>query len=173
MFWSILDPCMGTQPWWHASASLLWFLANRSSFTRSNSPTLCMYVWHEWLTMQVASLLWLEQMVIQYLFLYLRLFPSPSPLPFFLPSSFLSLQSLPYLSLPSPSFILPFSLLPPTPHPLSLSLPPSFLSFPLSFLLPPPSSPQGHWVFLANCHLSLSWMPQLDKLVEEELQVQL
>lgn len=29
---------------------------------------------------------------------------------------------------------------------------------------------QGHWVFLANCHLSLSWMPQLDKLVEEELQ---
>ena len=24
----------------------------------------------------------------------------------------------------------------------------------------------GHWVFLANCHLSLSWMPQLDKLVE-------
>ena len=29
---------------------------------------------------------------------------------------------------------------------------------------------QGHWVFLANCHLSLSWMPQLDKIVEEELQ---
>ena len=25
---------------------------------------------------------------------------------------------------------------------------------------------QGNWVFLANCHLSLSWMPQLDKLVE-------
>jgi len=24
----------------------------------------------------------------------------------------------------------------------------------------------GHWVFLANCHLSLSWMPQLDKLIE-------
>ncbi|KAM9407837.1 LOW QUALITY PROTEIN: dynein axonemal heavy chain 2 [Salvelinus alpinus] len=24
----------------------------------------------------------------------------------------------------------------------------------------------GHWVFLANCHLCLSWMPQLDKLVE-------
>lgn len=24
----------------------------------------------------------------------------------------------------------------------------------------------GHWVFLANCHLSLSWMPQLDKIVE-------
>lgn len=30
---------------------------------------------------------------------------------------------------------------------------------------------QGNWVFLANCHLSLSWMPQLDKLVEQ-LQVQ-
>ena len=27
--------------------------------------------------------------------------------------------------------------------------------------------PQGNWVFLANCHLSLSWMPQLDKLVEQ------
>ncbi|XP_028810290.1 dynein heavy chain 2, axonemal isoform X2 [Denticeps clupeoides] len=25
----------------------------------------------------------------------------------------------------------------------------------------------GHWVFLANCHLSLSWMPHLDKLVEQ------
>nr|XP_020476144.1 LOW QUALITY PROTEIN: dynein heavy chain 2, axonemal [Monopterus albus] len=25
----------------------------------------------------------------------------------------------------------------------------------------------GHWVFLANCHLSLSWMPDLDKLVEQ------
>lgn len=24
----------------------------------------------------------------------------------------------------------------------------------------------GNWVFLANCHLSLSWMPRLDKLVE-------
>ncbi|XP_040202767.1 dynein heavy chain 2, axonemal [Rana temporaria] len=30
---------------------------------------------------------------------------------------------------------------------------------------------QGQWVFLANCHLSLSWMPQLDKLVEQ-LQVE-
>ncbi|KAK2862756.1 hypothetical protein Q5P01_002289 [Channa striata] len=29
----------------------------------------------------------------------------------------------------------------------------------------------GHWVFLANCHLSLSWMPDLDKLVEQ-LQVE-
>uniref|UniRef100_A0A3B4XCN1 Dynein axonemal heavy chain 2 n=1 Tax=Seriola lalandi dorsalis TaxID=1841481 RepID=A0A3B4XCN1_SERLL len=29
----------------------------------------------------------------------------------------------------------------------------------------------GQWVFLANCHLSLSWMPDLDKLVEQ-LQVQ-
>lgn len=25
---------------------------------------------------------------------------------------------------------------------------------------------QGNWVFLANCHLSLSWMPDLDKIVE-------
>lgn len=24
----------------------------------------------------------------------------------------------------------------------------------------------GNWVFLANCHLSLSWMPALDKIVE-------
>jgi dynein heavy chain len=24
----------------------------------------------------------------------------------------------------------------------------------------------GHWVFLANCHLMTSWLPQLDKLVE-------
>ena len=24
----------------------------------------------------------------------------------------------------------------------------------------------GHWVFLANCHLSISWMPLLDKIVE-------
>uniref|UniRef100_A0A0A9VY83 Dynein heavy chain 2, axonemal n=2 Tax=Lygus hesperus TaxID=30085 RepID=A0A0A9VY83_LYGHE len=24
----------------------------------------------------------------------------------------------------------------------------------------------GHWVFLANCHLSLSWMPSLDKIIE-------
>uniref|UniRef100_A0A3B4XCW8 Dynein heavy chain ATP-binding dynein motor region domain-containing protein n=1 Tax=Seriola lalandi dorsalis TaxID=1841481 RepID=A0A3B4XCW8_SERLL len=30
---------------------------------------------------------------------------------------------------------------------------------------------EGQWVFLANCHLSLSWMPDLDKLVEQ-LQVQ-
>ncbi|XP_061620043.1 LOW QUALITY PROTEIN: dynein axonemal heavy chain 2 [Phyllopteryx taeniolatus] len=30
---------------------------------------------------------------------------------------------------------------------------------------------KGHWVFLANCHLSLSWMPELDKLVEQ-LEVQ-
>lgn len=24
----------------------------------------------------------------------------------------------------------------------------------------------GHWVFLANCHLSLSWMPELDELIK-------
>lgn len=27
-------------------------------------------------------------------------------------------------------------------------------------------SKNGHWVFLANCHLSLSWMPDLDKIVD-------
>lgn len=26
---------------------------------------------------------------------------------------------------------------------------------------------EGNWVFLANCHLSLSWMPKLDKLIEQ------
>ena len=30
---------------------------------------------------------------------------------------------------------------------------------------------KGNWGCLANCHLSLSWMPQLDKLVEQ-LQVE-
>ncbi|KAM8871594.1 dynein axonemal heavy chain 2 isoform 7-T7 [Synchiropus picturatus] len=29
----------------------------------------------------------------------------------------------------------------------------------------------GHWLFLANCHLLLSWMPQLDRVVEQ-LEVQ-
>lgn len=26
---------------------------------------------------------------------------------------------------------------------------------------------KGHWVFLANCHLSLTWMPQLDKIIDQ------
>jgi dynein heavy chain len=25
---------------------------------------------------------------------------------------------------------------------------------------------QGHWVFLANCHLMASWLPALEKIVE-------
>lgn len=25
---------------------------------------------------------------------------------------------------------------------------------------------KGHWIYLANCHLSLSWMPDLDKIVD-------
>lgn len=25
---------------------------------------------------------------------------------------------------------------------------------------------KGYWVYLANCHLSLSWMPALDKIIE-------
>ena len=27
----------------------------------------------------------------------------------------------------------------------------------------------GNWVFVASCHLRLSWMPELDQLVEEKL----
>ena len=49
---------------------------------------------------------------------------------------------------------------------ISLVMELSTAIFPVS--LPPL---QGNWVFLANCHLSLSWMPQLDKLVEQ-LQVE-
>eukprot|EP00128_Syssomonas_multiformis_P018161 Colp12_sorted_trinity150504_noHs@17584 len=30
---------------------------------------------------------------------------------------------------------------------------------------------EGNWVFLANCHLSISWMPELDKMIER-LQVE-
>ncbi|CAF4716798.1 unnamed protein product [Rotaria socialis] len=26
---------------------------------------------------------------------------------------------------------------------------------------------KGHWVFLANCHLSISWLPELEKIVEQ------
>ena len=26
---------------------------------------------------------------------------------------------------------------------------------------------QGNWVFLQNCHLSISWMPALDNIIEE------
>ena len=25
---------------------------------------------------------------------------------------------------------------------------------------------QGHWVYFANCHLSISWMPKLEQLIE-------
>ncbi|CAF0769681.1 unnamed protein product [Adineta ricciae] len=26
---------------------------------------------------------------------------------------------------------------------------------------------KGHWIFLANCHLSISWLPELEKIVEQ------
>lgn len=29
------------------------------------------------------------------------------------------------------------------------------------------SARDGHWVFLQNCHLALSWMPLLEQLIKE------